>query len=148
MSDQQGGMSEPETGTSGLDAITGRLNGPGELITAAGAVLILFVDILGDIILEEYSFSYVAWAAALVIVVAVVAQHWGAHGLFASYGRALTVLGLVGGATVARELITDIQFDYLEDGGMTLVMALIFYVGGALLLVGAWQQWSSGDSGS
>jgi tellurite resistance protein TehA-like permease len=145
MSDEPSGMPGPGADTSGLAAITGRLSDPGELVIAAGAVLVVAVDLLGDIILDEYSFARVAWVAALLILFVVVAHRWSERPLFASYGRALVVLGLVAGAAVARGLVSDVENEYLDDGGTYLVMALIFYLGGALLLVGAWQRWSAED---
>lgn len=145
MSDEPSGMPGSGPEMSGLSAISGRLTDAGELIIALGAVLVVGVDLLGNIILEEYSFTRVAWVAALLIIFAVAAHRWSERPLFASYGRALVVLALVAGATVARELVADVRTDYL-DGGMRTLMALIFYVGGALLLVGAWQQWSMGDN--
>ncbi len=110
-----------------------------------GAVLVVFVDLLGNLILDDYSFNRVAWATSLLILFAVAAHRWSKRTLFAAYGNALVVLGLVGGATVVRELVDDMVGDYLEDG-VTTLMAVIFYVGGALLLIGAWQQWSSDDA--
>lgn len=146
MSDEPSGMTGPGPESSGLGAISGRLDEAGELIIALGAVLVVAVDLLGNIILEEYSFTRVAWAAALLIIFTVAAHRWSDRPLYGSYGRALVVLGLVAGATVARELVADIRSDYL-DGGTRTLMAIIFYAGGALLLVGAWQQWSMGDDG-
>ena len=84
MSDEQGGAPTPEPGGSGLDAITGRLNSPGELIIALGAVLVVFVDLLGNLILEEYSFNRVAWAASLLILFAVAAHRWSRRTLWKS----------------------------------------------------------------
>ncbi len=144
MSDEEGTAPGEETSSSGLDAITGRLSLPGELLLALGAALVVFVDLLGNVILEEYSFGRVPWVASLLILITVAAHRWGERSLFAAYGRALVVLGLVAGATVARELVADVSNDYL-DGGATTLMALIFYVGGALLLIGSWQSWSSDE---
>lgn len=144
--DQGGGTGSGPMG-SGLDALTGRLSMPGELLVALGAVVVLAVDIIGDIIAKEFFVSSVAWAAALVIILGVAAYRWGGRGLFGNYSRALTLLGLVAGAIVARDLIDDIRYD-LVDGGKEMLFAIIYYVGGALLLVGAWLAWSGDAEGS
>jgi peptidoglycan/LPS O-acetylase OafA/YrhL len=110
-------------------------------MVAIGAIVVLAVDVLGDIILEEYSIGSVAWVLALLVLITIAAHRWGDLNLFGNYGRALMVLGVLGGALAAREIFDDARFDYL-DGGTKTLFAVLYSVAGALMLVGAWQFWS------
>ncbi len=125
-----------------LDDTIGRLGTTGELLIALGAVGILLVDLLGDIIFDDYSFPSIAWIAALLIVVAVVLRRFREAALPMDYTWSLIVLGFVAGAVIARELVVDLRFDVLERGAATVVFALLLYAAGALVLVGSSLVWS------
>lgn len=128
---------------SQLDDAIAKLTGPGEPLIALGAALVLFVDIFGAIVFEEYSFSYMGWLPAVLIAVTIVAHRFGGAELPTDYGTLLAALAFVAGVMVARELIWDLRHSILDAGGSTLFFGLVAWVGGAVLLVGAWQVWSS-----
>jgi uncharacterized membrane protein YhaH (DUF805 family) len=123
------------------DAI-GRLGTTGERLIALGAVLILLVDLLGDIIFQDYSFSVITWVAALLIVVAVVLRRFRDAALPMDYTWLLIVVGFIAGAAIARELVADVRYDYWDRGGGTVLFALLLYAAGALVLVGSSLLWS------
>ena len=138
----EGGQSELEHVQSQMNEAIAKLSGPGEPLIALAAVLLLFVDIVGDIIMQDYSIPYMVWTPAVLIVIAVVAVRFGSVELPVTYGTLLATLALVAGLVVARELIDDLRYDYLR-GGARVFFALVSYAAGAVALVGAWQVWSS-----
>jgi len=138
----EGGQSSVEEVQSQVNEAFAKLSGPGEPLIVLGAALLLFVDVVGDIIMQEWGVEYLALMPAILIVVAVVAHRFVGKELPVEYGTLLAVLALIAGLTVARELIDDLRYDYLDDG-VEVFFALVVYAGGAVALVGAWQVWSS-----
>jgi len=134
---------DPQHAQSQMSDALAKLNGPGEPLIALGAVLMVVVDLVGDVIMEDYSIPYMVLTPALLIVLAIVGYRFLSVGLPVGYGTVVAILALVAGVTMARELVDDIHYDVLDRGGATVVFALLAYLGGALLLVGSWQLWSS-----
>ena len=148
MVDSNDGESPPEAdvtntpeknGSEAAAAISGAIDklGPAEQLIGLGAVVILLVDLLGDIILDEYALSSATWIAA----VAAVAMLW-AHRLRnkefpVSYPWLLAVAGFGGGIAGARDLLTDVESGYLV--GLAILFALVTYAGAALMAVGAYR---------
>ena len=148
MSEEQGGLTSPEESSSGgMASIMNRLSEPGELLVAAGAIVSMVVYLLGDLIGDDYSTSGIAWTVAALVIANVIVYRWGGRSLLGAYAGSMLVLGFLGGLLVARELVEDIRFDYLDRGGVRVLWAVIYYVSGTLMLVGAWQLWSR-DEGS
>jgi hypothetical protein len=129
--------------TGAVDDAMSKLGSPGEKLVVLGAALMLLVDIFGDIVFQDYSFSSAAWVPAVLIVVAVVLHRFRNAALPMSYAWLLAGLGFVAGIVAARELVDDVRYEYLERGGATIVFALVFYAAGALALVGASLLWQS-----
>lgn len=139
---QDGGNGESGMQGAFNDAI-GRLGTTGERLIALSAALILLVDLLGNIILEDYSFSRIVWIAALLIVVAVVLRRFRDAALPMDYTWLMIVLGFIAGAVIARELVANLGNSYLDRGGGGRVLfALLLYTAGALALVGTTLLWS------
>jgi len=128
---------------SQMNEAIAKLTGPGEPLIALGAVLLLVVDVVGDILARDYSIPYIAWLPAILIVLAVVAHRFLGKELPVNYGTLLAALALVAGLVIIRELIDDVRYDYLDRGGSTVFFALVAYAGGAVALIGAWQVWRS-----
>ncbi len=61
----EGGQSELENVQSQVNEAIAKLSGPGEPLIALAAVLLLFVDIVGDIFIQEYSIPHAAWLPAI-----------------------------------------------------------------------------------
>jgi hypothetical protein len=139
----EGGQSELEHVQSQVNEAMAKLSGPGEPLIALAAVLLLFVDVVGDIIMQDYSIPDFAWVPAILIVIAVVAVRFGNADLPVKYGTLLAVLALIAGLVMARELIDDLRWDVFDRGGSTVFFALVAWAAGAVALVGAWQVWSS-----
>lgn len=120
-------------------AISGAIDklGPAEQLIGLGAVLILLVDLLGDIILDEYGISSASWIAAVAAVAMLWARRLRSKDFPISYPWLLTVVGFGGGIAGARDLLTDIESGYLE--GLSIVFALVLYAGAALMAWGAYR---------
>ena len=144
MSDEESTAPGDETNSSGLDAITGRLSSPGELLLALGAALVVFVDLLGNVILEEYSFGRVPWVASLLILLAVAAPSLGraaaVRRVWPSAGCAGARCGRDGRARASgrRQQQLPGRWGHDPDGADLLCRR-------ALLLIGSWQSWSSDE---
>lgn len=120
-------------------AISGAIDklGPAEQLIGLGAVLILLVDLLGDIVLDEYGVSSATWIAAVAAVAMLWARRLKSKEFPVSYPWLLTVVGFGGGIAGARDLLTDVESGYLE--GLTIVFALALYAGAALMALGAYR---------
>jgi hypothetical protein len=120
-------------------AISGAIDklGPAEQLIGLGAVLILLVDLLGDIILDEYGVSSAAWIAAVAAVAMLWARRLKSKEFPISYPWLLSVVGFGGGIAGARDLLTDVESGYLD--GLTIVFALALYAGAALMALGAYR---------
>lgn len=145
-----GGQPEPQDVQSPVEEVQSqmsgalaKLSGAGEPLIAGGAALAVLVDFFGKFIFQEYSFSYVAWLPAVLILVAIGMHRFGGAALPMAYGGLLSLLAFAAGVVIVRELIDDLRYEVLDQGGATVVFALLFYVAGALLLIGAWQLWST-----
>jgi hypothetical protein len=135
------GANKPEHQESEVAAtISGAIDklGPAEQLIGLGAILILLVDLLGDIILDEYFISSAVWIAAVVAVAMLWAKRLRGKEFPISYSWLLTVVGFGGGIAGVRGLLDDIESSgYLE--GVTIVFALILYAGAALMAWGAYR---------
>jgi len=120
-------------------AISGAIDklGPAEQLIGLGAVLILLVDLLGDVILDEYGISSASWIAAVAAVAMLWARRLRSKEFPISYPWLLTVAGFGGGIAGARDLLTDVESGYLE--GIGIVFALVLYAGAALMALGAYR---------
>jgi len=135
-----GSTGKPERKESEVAAaISGAIDklGPAERLIGLGAVLVLLVDLLGDIILDEYGISSASWMAAVAAVAILWARRLRSKDFPISYPWLLTVVGFGGGIAGARDLLTDIESGYLE--GISIVFALVLYAGAALMAVGAYR---------
>lgn len=135
-----GAPSKPEGKESEVGAaISGAIDklGPAEQLIGLGAVMILLVDLLGDIILDEYGMSSATWIAAVAAVAMLWARRLRSKEFPISYPWLLSVVGFGGGVAGARDLLTDVESGYLE--GLTIVFALVVYAGAALMAVGAYR---------
>ena len=120
-------------------AISGAIDklGPAEQLIGLGAVLILLVDLLGDIILDEYGISSASWIAAVAAVAMLWSRRFRGNDFPVSYKWLLTAVGFGGGIAGARDLLTDVESGFLE--GIGIVFALILYAGAALMAWGAYR---------
>ena len=120
-------------------AISGAIDklGPAEQLIGLGALLILVVDLLGDVILDEYGVSSASWIAAVAAIAMLWARRLRGKDFPISYPWLLTVAGFGGGIAGARDLLTDIESGFLD--GLAIVFALALYVGAALMAWGAYR---------
>ena len=116
--------------------------GRAELFMAAGAALVVLVDLLFSVF-GPYGMSNVAWAAA-VFVLFLVFLNARMMGFAATTTRSLLLM-LGGFSAVAgiRDLLLDVQFLNGANVAVTWYLgALGYYVGAVLIVVGAWMLWS------
>jgi hypothetical protein len=120
-------------------AISGAIDklGPAEQLIGLGAVLMLLVDLLGDVILDEYGVSSASWIAAVAAVAMLWSRRIRSNNFPVSYKWLLTVAGFGGGIAGARDLLTDVESGFLE--GIGIVFALVLYAGAALMALGAYR---------
>jgi hypothetical protein len=116
-----------------------------ELFIAAGAALILLVDLV-FVIFGPYAFSNVIWAAAATSLVLVLTHDRVAMMSWASsrYQTLLSLAVLVAVLVAIRELVRDlIALSSLGGVSVNFLLGMVgLYVGIALMAFGGWQLWS------
>lgn len=114
-----------------------------ELLIAAGAALVVLVDIL-FVILGPYGFSNIGWAVAVLALI-IVFLDARMLGFSAATHRALLVtLGVFMAAILVRDILDDVMF--LSDANVapTYYLGMLgYYVGAALMVIGGWMLWKS-----
>jgi len=115
--------------------------GRAELLMAAGAALVVIVDVLFSVF-GPYGFSNVAWAAA-VFVLLLIFVNSRMLGFSATTTRSLLLmLGLFAGIALVRDILLDLQFLNGANVATTYFIGLVGYYAGAILMVfGAWTLW-------
>ena len=155
MADEQGGA--PAGGDSGGGATediqrqfndaVGKLSGPGEPLIALGAILIVFVDVFGDIFFDEWGVEYFQLVPAWLVLAAVVLHRFQNSTLPVRYGLLIATLGLVGGIVGVREIIWALENDFFDFDNASKIYGLINWAGTILMLIGAIQLWPSAKNG-
>lgn len=128
------------------DAV-GKLTGPGEPLIALGAILLVFVDVFGDIIFDEWGVVYEQLLAAWFVIGAVVLHRFQNSTLPVRYPLVLAVLGLAAGFVGVREIIGDLENSFFDRDSASIIFGLITWAGGVLMLLGAIQLWPSAKNG-
>ena len=136
---EETGAAKPPEESEVAAAISGAIDkrGPAEQLIGLGAVLILLVDILGDVILDDYGVSSAVWIAAVAAVAMLWARRLRGQEFPISYPWLLKVVGFGGGIAGVRDLLTDIESGVLD--GIAIVFALALYAGAALMALGAYR---------
>ena len=127
---------EPEA-TAAISGAIDKL-GPAEQLIGLGAVVVLLVDILGDVILDEYGVSSAVWIAAVAAVAMLWARRLRGKEFPVSYSWLLAVVGFGGGIAGVRDLLTDVESSGALEG-ISIVFALALYAGAALMALGAYR---------
>jgi hypothetical protein len=120
--------------------------GRAELLIAAGAALIVLVDIL-FVILGPYGFSNIGWGVAVLALI-IVFLDARMMGFSASTHRAILVaLGVFMAVILVRDIIDDVMFLSDANVAATYYLGMIgYYVGAALMVIGGWMLWKSGTA--
>lgn len=114
-----------------------------EMLMAGGAVLILLTDLV-FVIFGDYSFSTVAWGAAAVALILILANGRASAINFSrsTYQALLIVLGMLALVVGVRELIRDLVFIPGRNLSVSFLLGMVgLYVGVALMGFAAWQLW-------
>ena len=132
----------PTPGTSmqmpGMLASLGRA----ELFMAAGAALVVLVDLV-FVIFGPLAFSSIAWAAAVLTLILIFMSARMLSFSASTQRSLLLMLGLLVVVTGIRDVLSDIEF--LSSPGSVAAAwflgAIGYYVGVAIMAFGAWQLW-------
>lgn len=147
------GSTEPTSGESGggggpaediqrqFNDAVGKLTGPGEPLIVLGAILLVFVDIFGDLLFDEYFPTYHLLVPAWFVIAGVVLYRFRNSALPVSYPLLLAVLGFAAGFVGVREIIDDLDNSIFDADSGTIIFGMIAWAGGVLMLVGAIQLW-------
>ncbi|MEA2676686.1 MAG: hypothetical protein QOJ81_827 [Chloroflexota bacterium] len=114
-----------------------------ELLMAAGAALILVVDLLFSVF-GPYSFSSAAWAAAAVTLLLIFLDARMMNFSAATHRALLLLLGAFALIIGIRELLSDLQFLNGFNVAATFYLGMLgYYAGTALMVLGAWTLWKT-----
>lgn len=136
MSDNAG-MSGFQQGVSGAMAKLG----VGEKFAVLGALGVLVVWLLFDLLIDEYSIGHMPFALALVIAYSAYRYHMTSESTWAvPYGTVVFgcagILGILG----AWSFIEEMRSDILDTDGSTVIGAIGFWAASILAGVGALQM--------
>lgn len=123
--------------------------GAGEKLAVLGAVGILAVWLVFDLLIDEYSTGDTMFVLALVVSVAAYKHHNGGSERWSvDYRTIVTVGGALLGILGAYYLIEEVRANIFDADGATIVGALVFYVASITSGVGAWQMSQRKDRGA
>lgn len=115
--------------------------GAGEKLAVFGAVGILAVWLVFDLLIDEYSTGDMMFVLALVVSVAAYKHHnGGSEGWSVDYRTLVIVGGALLGILGAYYLIEEVRADIFDADGATVLGAIVFYVASITSGVGAWQM--------
>ena len=138
--DQGGGGPAEDIQRQFNDAVA-KLTGPGESFIALGAILLVVVDVLADIILDEWSVSDVSLTAAWFAIGAVVMFRFRNAWLPVSYPLVMVTVGLIAGFNGVRDVLWGLENNIFDYDTGDIIFELIVWAGGILMLLGAIQLW-------
>jgi len=112
----------------------------GEKLIGLGALVLIAVDLLADIILDEYGMGRLLWLVAVLAVAAMWVRRLRGGALAISYEATVVFLGYVAGLVGLREFLGDIEGGLFDAGGGTVFFALITYLAAGVMAFGAYQS--------
>ena len=112
----------------------------GEQLIALGALILLFVDIVADILLDEYGIGAVLWCVAVLALLVVWAHRVRGWALPVRYSWAVVFLGYAGGLVGLRwALLSDLENNLFDFGGTTIFFGIVVYLACAVMAFGAYR---------
>ena len=138
-------MGGPQTAPASNTQMPGFLAtlGRAELLMAAGAALIVLVDILFSI-LGPYGFSNIGWAVAVLALIVIFLDARMLGFSAATHRALLLTLGVFMLFIFIRDVVDDLMFLSDANVAMTFFLGMIgYYVGAILMVFGAWTLWKS-----
>jgi hypothetical protein len=110
----------------------------GEKLVGLGALIVIAVYVIWEVIQEEYFFEWFAVYFAVYILAVMWLKANRPQAVWSiPYTSQLRVVGYLVLLAGVFELITDLKFDTFDGGGATVAGALVFYGGCALAGFGA-----------
>lgn len=132
-----GGPQAAPASNTQMPGFLARLQGA-ELFIAAGAALIVLVDIL-FVILGPYGFSDIGWAVAVLALIVILLDARMLGFSAATHRAVLVALGIFMLVIGVRDVVDDVMF--LSDANVapTYYLGMLgYYAGVALMIFGAW----------
>jgi hypothetical protein len=112
--------------------------GTGEMLIALGALVIaVLVDLIGDVLLDEWGVSSVILAFAYLALVLLFLHHFRGKDSFAPYDKLLVFTGYATGVFGVREILSVLDSGFPEDA-IDVLFELAVIGGCALMAFGAY----------
>lgn len=115
----------------------------GEQLLALGAILLVGVDLIGDLIVEEFGVALMPWFLAVLALAAIGVKRMRSGDLPLPYTWVLVTLGYLVAFLTVYYFLFDLRGDFYD--GADVFWALVTYAGGILMGVGAYML-SKADS--
>ena len=108
----------------------------GEQLLALGAILLVGVDLIGDLIVEEFGVALMPWFLAVLALAAIGVKRMRSGDLPLPYTWVLVTLGYLVAFLTVYYFLFDLRGDFYD--GADVFWALVTYAGGILMGVGAY----------
>ena len=109
-----------------------------EQLAVLGAVLILLVEVVTGLLLDQYYAGDLVSLLAVAVLVAAWIRHAGSGQVPLGYGTVIRIAGLAVALVAVADLIVELRRGAF-DNGTDIVGGIGYYVGAALMAVGAFQ---------
>jgi hypothetical protein len=112
--------------------------GTGEMLIALGALVIaVLVDLIGNVLLDEWSVSFIILAFAYLALALLFLHHFRSKDSFAPYDKLLVFTGYATGVFGVREILDVLDSGFPEDA-IDVLFELAVIGGCALMAFGAY----------
>lgn len=112
--------------------------GTGEMLIALGALVIaVLVDLIGNVLLDEWGVNYVILALAYLALALLFLHHFRSKDSFAPYDKLLVFTGYATGVFGVREILDVLDSGFPEDA-IDVLFELAVIGGCALMAFGAY----------
>jgi hypothetical protein len=110
----------------------------GEKLIGLGALVLVGIDLLADIILDEYAMSRVLWLVAVLALMALWVRRMRGGDLPVRYEWVVVFLGYAGGIVGLREFLGDLENGLFDARGGYVFFALATYIAAGVMAFGAY----------
>ncbi len=120
----------PKTGL--LDLLS-----PGEQLIGIGGAVVVAVDLVGDVVFDDYSVGPLLWFFGVIAVIAVIAHGVRGTDIFLPYRWVLLTAGYGAGLAGFRGMLYDLDNSVFSLGGATVFFAVLTLAAAVVMTVGA-----------
>lgn len=134
---------DDETPTEGSDPVAQAnaaigMMSQGEKLIGLGALVLVLIDLVADIILDEYAITRVLWLVAVLALLAIWVRRLRGRDIPVRYEWTVVVLGFLGGIVGLREFLGDLENGLFDRTGGYVFFALLAYVAAGVMAFGAY----------